>query len=103
MKTCCLQKKRWLTMAGAGLAAVLTLSVPVFAISTVTSSGRGLFGGPAIEASDDKVSNGLRIVDQDAAPADGTNNSRAAFNDQASDTVLQDWRYTRDKTGSPGS
>jgi hypothetical protein len=103
MKMGASQKKRFLTMAGAGLAAVLALSVPVFAISTVTSTGRGFFGGPAIEASDDMVGNGMRIVNQDAAPANGTSNPRAAFNDGASETVLQDWRYTRDKTGSPGS
>ncbi len=94
------KSKRVLVTVGGLLTAILLLSVPVLAASTIATWGQGSDEQTAIEASDDAVSNGLHVVKTDAAPTVG--NSRAAFADRASEKVLSDWRFTHDKSGSPG-
>jgi hypothetical protein len=95
-----LTNKRGLVLAGGVLSAALMLSVPVLAVAAVASWG---LGGErtAIDPGDDAVRNGFRIVDVDDA-GNGAGNSRAALEDQPSERTLLDWRYTRDKNGSPG-
>jgi hypothetical protein len=88
--------------AGAVLTAVLALSVPVFALAAVRSGGQDLFGGPAIASSDDRVTNGLRIVAQPETPIADAPRVRAGSEDGSDDLVLKDWRYTDKPNPSPG-
>jgi hypothetical protein len=85
--------------AGAVLTAVLALSVPVYGVSLVTSGGNSLFGGPAIEASDDLTTNG---VVQSPDVATSVSATPATSNDSSGDVVLQDWHYTGKPNPSPG-
>jgi hypothetical protein len=96
-----LPKKRGLALAGSALSAAFLLAVPVFAITTVLADDSGLFGGVVIQSSDDPVANGLRIVDQEPAPPAGSA-SRKTADDPSGEIILKQWRYTRDKHGSPG-
>jgi hypothetical protein len=97
-----LNTKRIALTVGGVLTAALLLSVPVLAAGAVSSWGRGLSGEDrtAINASDDAVINGFRIVDADSPAATG--NRSAAFEGQGGEKTLREWRYTRDKSGSPG-
>jgi len=93
-------RKRLLVAVRGVLTAAMMLSVPVFAVSAL-GGYLGATEQPAIESGDDAVSNGMRILVNESGPS-VRGNSRAAFEDQPSDVVLREWRYTRDTTGSPG-
>jgi hypothetical protein len=95
------QTKQLATKAGAALTALVALSVPAFAVSAVLTGGHDLFGGPAIQSADDRVANGLRIVQQPETPSADTN-QRVVSDKGAEDVVLQDWRYTGKPNPSPG-
>ena len=97
-------KRRFAVMVSGMLVAVLLLTVPVFALVSVVSGGSGLFGGMVIESSDDRITNGLQIVDQDARSRtdEGEGEAKVAAGEQSGETVLRGWRYTRDRHGSPG-
>src|SRR5262245_21891906 len=97
-----LNLKQRLLRAGAVLAAVITLSVPVFAFGALGTWGPpGLEDRATIDPGDDAVVNGMRIVDRENTPR-AASTSTVTSRDSASETALREWNYTRDKTGSPG-
>ena len=87
-----------LKLLSRGLAAVVMLSVPAFALCWVVSWSHAT--GPAIAPSDDAVANGFRIVAPPTAVP--TKAAPAQAGATEAETLVRDWQFTK-LPGSPGN